>query len=83
MSTSFKTNQEILNTTLYNKKYDRNGNESSIDLLFNKSEQKLKKFQIKEAENDVALNNLRYLITQLQTKRLRNKIKNSSDFFIL
>ena len=57
--------------------------ENSINILFNKVETKLNKIQANRTESEYRLSELRNLITQLQTKRLRNKIKSSNDFFIL
>lgn len=68
----------IVQKSKYKKNYD-----SSINILFDKVETKLTKIQANRTESEYRLAELRNLVTQLQTKRLRNKIKASNDFFIL
>ncbi len=72
-----------MNNTFGNLILKKNKEVSAIDFLFEKSYIHLKQFDIETSERQMALEQLRKLITQLQTNRLRNKIKTSSKYFTL
>lgn len=57
--------------------------DSDLDLIFSESLKRLDNFQVVEAERQMALEHLRTLTTQLQTRRLRNKAKSSCKYFTL
>ena len=54
-----------------------------IDYLFKDSTGKLEQFSVIQAERQIALENLRKLTTELQTKSLRYKAKASCKYFTL
>ena len=54
-----------------------------LDVLFQNSTQQLEKLTVIEAERQAAIENLRTLTTRLQTKRLRNKVKENNKYFTL
>jgi len=57
--------------------------ENNLDFLFNNSKKELEGLGVIEVERKIALEQLRSLTTELQTKNLRNKIKGSSSYFTL
>ena len=68
---------------LYNIREILNDKNEDLDYLFDKSLKHLENFQVIEAERQMALEHLRILTAQLQTRRLRNKIKSSCKYFTL
>lgn len=58
-------------------------NNKDLDYLFNDTKKRLKELNIAEVERQAAMENLRALTTQLQTRRLRNKVKSSCKYFTL
>lgn len=54
-----------------------------IDYLFKNSQSELEKMSVIYAERQIALENLRKLTSELQTKRLRYKAKSSCKYFTL
>ena len=54
-----------------------------LDKLFQNHLKKLESLTVIEAEREAALNNLRTLTTQLQTKRLRDKVKSNCRYFTI
>lgn len=54
-----------------------------IDYLFKNSQSGLEKMSVIHAERQIALENLRKLTNELQTKRLRYKTKSSCKYFTL
>lgn len=60
-----------------------NDESKSLDILFENHLSKLDKLTVIDAERKAALENLRVLTTQLQTKRLREKSKSSCRYFTL
>ena len=54
-----------------------------IDYLFQDSNGKLEQLSVIQAERQIALENLRNLTKELQTKRLRYKAKSSCKYFSL
>ncbi len=54
-----------------------------IDYLFKNSQSELEKMTVIQAERQIALENLRKLTCELQTKRLRYKAKSSCKYFTL
>lgn len=83
-----QTNSDFGNLTLKQKKlYDINEilkkDDVDIDILFQNSLQKLEDMTVIEAERQAAIENLRTLTTRLQTKRLRNKVKENNKYFTL
>lgn len=55
----------------------------NLEYLFQNSYNNMKEFEVIEAERKLALENLRKLTTELQTKRLRHKAKSSCKYFTL
>ena len=83
-----QTNSDFGNLTLKQKKlYDISEilkkDDVDIDILFKNSLQKLEDMTVIEAERQAAIENLRTLTTKLQTKRLRNKVKENNKYFTL
>ncbi len=83
-----QTNSDFGNLTLKQKKlYDISEilkkDDVDIDILFKNSLQKLEDMTVIEAERQAAIENLRTLTTRLQTKRLRNKVKENNKYFTL
>lgn len=68
---------------LYNIREILKEKNEDIDYLFDKSIKHLENFNVVEAEREMALEQLRVLTSQLQTRRLRNKIKSSCKYFTL
>lgn len=68
---------------LYNIREILNEKNEDLDYLFDKSLKHLENFQVIESERQMALEHLRVLTTQLQTRRLRNRIKSSCKYFTL
>lgn len=70
-----------------NKKYDikriLNKDTMNIDYLFENVQGGLEKLTVIQAERQIALENLRKLTNELQTKRLRYKAKSSCKYFTL
>ena len=60
-----------------------NNEDIALDFLFHNHLNKLEKLTVIEAERQAALDNLRVLTTQLQTKRLREKVKSGCRYFTL
>ncbi len=56
---------------------------SDLDLLFQNSKKQYEKLNISESDREIAFENLRKLVSQLQTKRLRYNTKSKSDYFTL
>ena len=56
---------------------------SDLDLLFQNSKKQYEKLNVSESDREIAFENLRKLVSQLQTKRLRYNTKSKSDYFIL
>lgn len=54
-----------------------------IDYLFENSIGRLEQLSVIQAERQMAVENLRTLTKELQTKRLRYKAKNSCKYFTL
>lgn len=54
-----------------------------IDYLFKNSQNSLERLTVIEAERRIALENLRKLTSELQTKRLRYNAKSSCKYFTL
>ncbi len=54
-----------------------------LDYLFANMTKKLENFKIINAERERAMSNLRALTAQLQTKRLRKKLKDKYELFQL
>jgi len=54
-----------------------------LDYLFKNSLDNLEKLTVIQAERQIALENLRNLTTQLQTKRLRYNAKSACKYFTL
>ncbi len=67
----------------YNIKKILNNNTMEINYLFNNPEKSLEKLTIIEAERQIALEHLRDLTNELQTKRLRYKSKAVCKYFTL
>lgn len=83
-----QTNSDFGNLTLKQKKlYDISEilkkDDVDIDILFQNSLKKLEDMTVIEAERQAAIENLRTLTTRLQTKRLRNKVKENNKYFTL
>lgn len=57
--------------------------DAALDVLFCNHLKKLEKLTVIQAEREAALNNLRMLTSQLQTKRLRNNVKSKNKYFTL
>jgi hypothetical protein len=55
----------------------------NLDILFQNSLKKLEGLTVIEAERQAAIENLRTLTTRLQTKRLRDKVKENNKYFTL
>lgn len=60
-----------------------NPNTSQIDYLFKNSMGDMGKLSVVQAERQIALENLRNLTKELQTKRLRYKSKSYCKYFSL
>ncbi len=56
---------------------------SDLDLLFQNSKKQYEKLNVSESDREIAFENLRKLVSQLQTKRLRYNTKSKSDYFTL
>ncbi len=61
----------------------QNSEKKEIDFLFKNSQKQLDSLNVFESDRQIALENLRKLIAQLQTKRLRLNIKSKSNYFTL
>ena len=59
------------------------GEDKELDVLFQNHLHKLEKLTVIDAERKIALENLRKLTIQLQTKRLRRNSKASCKYFTL
>ncbi len=68
---------------LITKEINFSQNNSEVNLLFNNTQNYFKDFGIRESDLNVAMEHLRTLTNQLQTKRIRNKIKSKSKYFTL
>ena len=60
-----------------------NSNDLHLDYLFDNFRGGLEKLSVVQAERQIALENLRNLTKELQTKRLRYKAKSSCKYFSL
>lgn len=60
-----------------------NNDTMQIDYLFKNAQSELEKMSVIHAERQIALENLRKLTSELQTKRLRYKTKSSCKYFTL
>ncbi len=60
-----------------------NKDNMQLDYLFKNSLDNLEKLTVIQAERQIALENLRNLTTQLQTKRLRYNAKSACKYFTL
>ena len=69
--------------TKYDIKRSLNKDTMNIDYLFRNSKGDLEKLSVIQAERQIALENLRNLTKELQTKRLRYKAKASCKYFTL
>lgn len=83
-----KINSDFGDLTLKQKKlYDiteiLKKDDMNIDVLFENSLKKLEGLTVIEVERQAAIENLRSLTTRLQTKRLRNKVKENNKYFTL
>lgn len=56
---------------------------NELEYLFENSRLRLKDFDIDEAERRIAMEQLRKLTAQLQTRRLRHKTKSACKYFTL
>ena len=69
--------------TKYDIKRVLNEDTMHIDYLFKDSTGRLEQLSVVQAERQIALENLRTLTKELQTKRLRYNAKNSCKYFTL
>ncbi len=58
-------------------------NNREVNLLFKNTTNQIKNLGINDSELNVAMEHLRTLTNQLQTKQIRNKIKSESKYFTL
>jgi hypothetical protein len=71
------------NKQLYDVKEILNKDKKELDYLFKNSYENLEKLTVIEAERQLALENLRKLTIELQTKSLRYKTKSACKYFTL
>lgn len=82
----YKTNPifgNLTKKTNYDIKRVLNKDTMHIDYLFENSTGKLEQLSVVQAERQIALENLRNLTKELQTKSLRYKAKASCKYFTL
>ena len=78
-----QTNSIFGHLTSNNIKSYVNSNTLQLDYLFKNSTSDLEKLSVVQAERQIALENLRNLTKELQTKRLRYKAKSFCKYFSL
>lgn len=71
------------NKQYYDIKKILNKDSMEIDYLFQNSRNSLEHLDVIEAERKIALENLRKLTSELQTRRLRYNAKSSCKYFTL
>ena len=74
---------KLTNKSKYDIKRILNKDTMQIDYLFQDATGRLEQLSVIQAERQMALENLRNLTKELQTKRLRFKAKNSCKYFTL